>query len=121
MERAITEDIISDKRDVDEIIFTYQPFFSERFIYIYKDLEAKFFRQFNGWGKDARLRSTVTHRKEFYVGDGKTQGWNADWDSRFMDEDNTDAIRKSYSAFIIARGVSALRHRRILNIFPPLT
>jgi len=59
------EDIINDKRDVDETIHTYEPFFSKSFVTVYDQLEDQLFKPFRGWGKDAALRTEVTHRQEF--------------------------------------------------------
>ncbi|MFH1346214.1 MAG: hypothetical protein ABIL01_34185 [Pseudomonadota bacterium] len=95
------EDIVKKKRELDEIIFTYQPFFSQQFIGIYLQLEDQMFKKFGGWGQDAKLRTEVLHRKDFYLPpDGKV--WDSKWNDRFVGEDNTPAIRKTYSELISA-------------------
>jgi hypothetical protein len=95
------EDIIRDKRNLDEVIYTYQPFFSTDFIATFENLEKQMFRPFVGWGQDAQLRTQSSHRQEFFLpADKKT--WNSKWDDRFANEDNTGAIRKAYSELISA-------------------
>jgi hypothetical protein len=94
------EDIVGDKRELDEIIYTYQPFFSNEFVDKYKELEKQMFQPFNGWGQDARLRTEVTHRKEFYLPANSEKKWDEKWDARFTKEDNAETIRQSYSALI---------------------
>jgi hypothetical protein len=94
------EDIVKNKRELDETIYTYQPFFSQDFIRIYHDLEKQMFQPFGGWGTDAKLRTATTHRQEFYLPLEKERVWNSKWDGRFTEEDNTNAIRMAYSELI---------------------
>jgi hypothetical protein len=97
------EDIIKDKRELDEIIFTYEPFLSTEFVDIYKDLEAQMFKPYQGWGKDALLRTEVTRRQEFYLPyEKEKKAWDPGWSERFTGEDNTAAIRAAYSKLISA-------------------
>jgi len=96
------EDIVRDKRELDEVIYTYEPFFSADFVDAYKNLESQMFRPFNGWGKDARLRSEVTRRQEFYLPADARKTWEPAWNDRFTGENNTDAIRQSYSQLMSA-------------------
>jgi hypothetical protein len=96
------EDIIQDKRKLDEIIFTYEPFFSHDFITLYNKLISDMFDTNTGWGEDAKLRSEITHREQFYKPRDPKNSWNTKWVNRFTGEDNTSEIRKAYSAFVSA-------------------
>lgn len=94
------EDIIKHKRDLDEIVYTYRPIFSKDFIAIYEGLGRQMFLTYGEWGKDAKLRTSISHRQEFYIPIDTTKVWNTGWDKRFTEEDNTDAIIDQYSKLI---------------------
>jgi hypothetical protein len=94
------EDVIKNKRQLDEIVYTYQPFFSQEFIDSYRELEQSMFRSFTGWGQDAKLRTEVQQRQTFYQPTDKTSSWNKSWDTAFTNEDNTQAIRSAYSKLV---------------------
>jgi hypothetical protein len=95
-------DITKSKRELDETIFTYRPFFSNKFINLYLSLENEMFESFQGWGKDASLRTAMTHRPETYSpsNNGGGNNWNSAWADRFTGENNTTAIRETYSKLI---------------------
>jgi hypothetical protein len=102
-------DIVADKRELDEIVFTYEPFFSKGFVDDYNDLIKQMFQPYQGWGKDARLRTIKDHRNEFYrpkssdARAGEESGeWKPEWDDQFTGEDNTQQIRVAYSKLISA-------------------
>lgn len=94
------EDVIKSKRQLDEIIYTYQPFFSQEFIDIYRKLEEEMFESYTGWGNDAKLRTQALHRDAYYSPADKTLSWDPKWSSAFTDKDNTRAIRETYSKLI---------------------
>jgi hypothetical protein len=96
------EDMIKNKRQLDEIVYTYQPFFSPEFIGNYQDIEKQMFRSFNGWGQDAKLRTEARNRRDFYLPPEKGAAWDSKWDTHFTNEDNTAAIRTAYSKLISA-------------------
>lgn len=102
-------DIVGDKRELDELVYGYQPFFSENFLKLYKALEAEMFRTNNQWGIDAQSRSEINHRPKFYhpveypdiaLATSTAGTWDPKWDAEFTGEDNTAAIRDAYSRLI---------------------
>jgi hypothetical protein len=90
------EDIVERKRDVDKILYSSGPVFSDNLIARYNDLIAEMFQPFQGWGQDARLRTTVQHRKQAAVEGHLT--WNSAWNANFTGEDNIGRIRVAYTA-----------------------
>jgi hypothetical protein len=95
-------DVINNKRDLDELIFTYQPFLSKDFVSKYFQLESELFKSYNGWGMDAKLRTVITNRPQFYLPKDRSNAWDPVWDASFTGEDNTEAIRKAYSDLVSA-------------------
>ena len=91
------EDVIRHKRDLDETIYTYRPLFSLDFIHIYEDLMSQMFRPYGRWGKDAKLRTSVEGRQEFFLPTNADRAWKADWNERYTEEENTKQIKDSYS------------------------
>ena len=85
---------------MDEIIYTYRPFFSENFINAYEGLGKQMFLPYGGWGKDARLRTSVSHRQEFYSPTDTNKVWKTEWNERYTEENNTGKIIELYSQLI---------------------
>jgi hypothetical protein len=56
-------DIISTKRELDEIVFSNQLYFSSDFFARYNSLMNVLFETGQAWGEDAKLNTTSTHRK----------------------------------------------------------
>lgn len=94
------EDVVKSKRQLDEIVYTYQPFFSQEFFGAYQALEKAMFDSYTGWGNDAKLRTRSLYRNTYYRPADKTSAWNTQWSSAFTDEDNSEAIRSAYSMLI---------------------
>jgi hypothetical protein len=114
------KDIIEKKRQLDEIVYTYQPFFSQEFMDSYRELEQAMFRSFTGWGQDAKLRTGAQYRETFYHPTDKTSSWEKDWDQAFTNEDNTESIRSTYSKLVsrlpLELGIPRLAKNDIRNI-----
>ena len=85
-------DIIGFKNDTDELMYSYQPMFSEKLFKSYTNLFDQFFRITGDW-KDARLRTSVTCRTMLDT-------WRDDWRARFEEEDNRDRICEAYNEFM---------------------
>ena len=85
-------DIISFKNDTDELMYSYQPMFSENLFKSYTELFDQFFRITGDW-KDARLRTSVACR-------GMLDTWQNNWRERFEEEDNRDRICEAYNKFM---------------------
>lgn len=77
------QDVIAKKREMDHIIYSYRPFFSDDFFKAYVAFTDAAYEQYGGWRNDARLKTTVAHRDE-------TDG------GHFTGTDNRDAIHKAY-------------------------
>ena len=78
-------DIISFKNDTDELMYSYQPMFSENLFKSYTELFDQFFRITGDW-KDARLRTGVACRT-------MVASWQENWRERFEEEDNRAHLR----------------------------
>ena len=85
-------DIISFKNDTDELMYSYQPMFSEKLFGSYNNLFDQFFRLTGDW-KDARLRTSVACRTMLDT-------WRDEWRARFEEEDNRDRICEAYNKFM---------------------
>ncbi len=85
-------DIISFKNDTDELMYSYQPMFSENLFKSYNELFDQFFRITGDW-KDARLRTSVACRIMLDT-------WQENWRERFEEEDNRARICEAYNKFM---------------------
>lgn len=72
-------EIIKTKRSLDKIFHTNIAFFSDNFMSRYHELMAYCFSTHTGWGQDAKIKSTTTHRE-------KTQNWDPAWADMFCDQ-----------------------------------
>jgi hypothetical protein len=88
------DDIISYKREVDEVMYTYQPIFTSGFFKKFIDLEKELFKVGNGWGKDAKLRTRSDGRS------GVAKHWGPSWTDRFTEESNDAQISTLYGDFV---------------------
>jgi hypothetical protein len=70
-------------------------FFAPSFVSSYKILTDSLFETYTGWGKDAKIKSTVEHRPESY-----TKVWDKDWNDSFTNNDNKKEISNNYMGFI---------------------
>lgn len=109
------EDIIRHKRDLDEIIYTYSPIFSRDFIDIYEGLAREMFQPYGGWGTDAKLRTSIRRRQEFFLPSDVSKVWKQEWKDRYTEEDNTGQIKEYYSKLLtqLPRELGFLKTRNI--------
>ena len=75
-------DIITDKRILDKEMYTYRPLFSKKLFNAYNFFMDSAFKTGTGWGNDAKLRTTITFRKQYPRG----CLWNDTWNSQFTEE-----------------------------------
>lgn len=88
------DNIVKYKRIIDKKINLAVPLFSEEFVIECNKFIELCYKLYNGWGEDAKLRTTIKHRKESY-----SENWNKNWDAIFCnDKDCTNIgdIRKAY-------------------------
>ncbi len=89
-----SKDIIRIKRELDTLVYSYRPFFSDKFFAAYSEFTTAAFHAFGGWGKDAQLRTTPDHRYE-----PPSQVIN------FTDEDNRSEVHQTYYAVLNAAAI----------------
>lgn len=92
-------DIIKRKREVDKIIYSFGPIFSEPMKERHEELMELMFDTNKGWGKDAALRTSTTHRKKALIKSGTE--WDSNWDVRFTGENNARKIRDAYKSYTL--------------------
>nr|VFK44010.1 MAG: hypothetical protein BECKTC1821E_GA0114239_103025 [Candidatus Kentron sp. TC] len=90
-------DIVEKKREVDKIIYAMGSIFSEEMKRKYNLLIGEMFSTYQGWGEDARLRTSITYRRE--AARKSRIEWDTNWDKRFIEEDNRTKIKNAYKAF----------------------
>ncbi len=79
------EDIIGRKRQLDRIMYSNRPFFSQEFFEKYESFMDAAFKPFGGWGEDAKLRTHPIRPQDANVpGD------------RFTNKDNSSKIHDAY-------------------------
>jgi len=88
------ETIISYKRELDELIYSYQPIFTAEAVNSYNKLTDQFFKTYGSWGEDARLRTTTAEREKF------SRSRKEEYKDRFTNEDNRKEICDAYNEFI---------------------
>jgi hypothetical protein len=79
------EDIILAKRNVDQIMFSYRPFFSDKFFDAYQKFMDSAFKTYTGFGLDARLRTAPVRPLD-----------DPGEKDRFTGEDNRLAVHDNY-------------------------
>ena len=71
------EQVLAKKRQLDKLVYSNRPFFSENFISKYNDFMFSAFNTRNGWGEDAKLKTSPIRDKDkgkekmFYFDQGK--------------------------------------------------
>ncbi|MBB4864143.1 hypothetical protein HNP46_003007 [Pseudomonas nitritireducens] len=91
------EQVLLTKRQLDKLIYSNSPFFSQDFLDRYHQFMGAAFKTGNGWGEDAKLRSPPI--RELDKGKGKERMFAP------MDDgtaDNTEAIHSAYYAWLAA-------------------
>jgi hypothetical protein len=91
------DDVIASKREKDSVLFANQPLFSNDLIQAYNEFTRTAFQAYGEWGKDAKLRTSVDHRKE--AAKGRFE-WNDEWDERFTEEDKRAELKAVYDKLI---------------------
>lgn len=89
------DNIIRYKRIIDKKVNLSIPLFSKGFVLECNRFVDLCYESYNGWGKDAKLRTTIQYRKEFFSGN-----WNQNWDVLFCDREsctNVHEIEDAYS------------------------
>jgi hypothetical protein len=90
--------VVKLKRIVDKHAYIAMPLFSPEFFAACMALQDLCFKQYNGWGLDATLRTSPERRRKARSGD-----WDVSWDACFS-EDLADrsAIRRAYERVMLA-------------------
>lgn len=98
-------DIIKNKRELDKIIYTNIPYFdtASSFLESYNSFMNAAFSTYQGWGKDALLRTNS--RLHYAAIDTSLIRWQSEWNSMFTEQDNRTEIKAFY--FALLRHVSA--------------
>jgi hypothetical protein len=89
------EDVIERKRELDAVVHTYRPFFSQEFYGLYRQFVTAAFSEYATPGEDAKLRTTSRDRAQRYRGE-----WKEEWSRLLTDEDNSNQIRRAYEALL---------------------
>lgn len=113
------DDILKKLRDMDAVMFSYQPIFSRSFFesYTHREedtgLREEMFKTPGEWGADTKLRTTKAYRAEY------AKRWDGDWRQRLTDEDNREHICMKYGNFMKALAAE-LRVSRLTDQQPIL-
>lgn len=85
-------EIVAMKRSVDKQMYLAAPLFSEEFFEACNEFVNLCFEPFQGWGRDARLRTMMQRRK-----DAAGEAWKAEWDECFCaNATPPEEIRRAY-------------------------
>lgn len=95
-------DVLEKKRELDAVIHTYRPFFSDEFFALYRQFIQASFAEYAAMGEDAKLRTTLKDRAKRFRGE-----WKGEWDNMLTNEDNSRDIRGAYES-LLARLASEL-------------
>jgi len=85
--------IIEHKRNLDKIIYSYAPLFTDELINSYNDFMKGCYTMFTGWGEDAKINSSYIKRKKH------NKNWENGWINMFnyegtkTDEDENNSIK----------------------------
>jgi hypothetical protein len=82
------EDILTEKRDVDRLMYANRAFFNKDDFDAYEAFIGSTFSPYQGWLKDAKLRTVPVRPLD-------TKNTNTQ-DDRFTNEDNRDCINRAY-------------------------
>ena len=74
-------DVVALKRVIDKKIYLAAPLCSQEFFSACMELQSLCFSTFNGWGRNAGLRTQFFRRKEARAAD-----WQVEWESCFSEE-----------------------------------
>ncbi|AZI26367.1 hypothetical protein EA772_13815 [Pedobacter sp. G11] len=92
--KALTPDeVVSNKRTCDEIMYSNQSFFTAEFFSAYTEFMRSCFVMGNGSGMDAKIHSDLVYHKRYYRG---TTPWSSAWDDKFsyVAEQEDIAVRR---------------------------
>ena len=85
-------EILDLKRELDTTMHTYKPWFSVDFTKRYEAFISSIFNEYQGHGKDAKIRTTLLDREELYP-----KQWNTEWNNLISDEVNREASEKYHA------------------------
>lgn len=77
------DNIIKHKRIIDKKINLATPLFNKEFIAECNRFVSICYKSYNGWGQDAKLRTTLEKRVEYFSGE-----WDNKWNSFFCDKND---------------------------------
>ena len=81
--------VVGLKRSIDKEIHLAAPLFGKDFFTALTAFQDACFETFTGWGRDARLRTGLDHRRDHYPGE-----WPDTWDGLFTENVSTTASVK---------------------------
>ena len=91
-------EVVERKRRMDRIVHVNAPLFSREFGHRYHNFIEACYSTYEGWGKDAKLR-TLSERRRAAAG----SAWKAEWDSCFADKNNCSdpkIVRSKYESLM---------------------
>nr|WP_299383467.1 hypothetical protein [Allomuricauda sp.] len=91
-------EILDLKRELDTKMHTYKPWFSDNFFKRYRSFILATFDEYQGHGKDAKIKTTLRDREKYYPGN-----WEQGWNDLIADE-QVDELPKIYNDLL--QGIS---------------
>jgi len=85
-------DVVALKRTVDKEVHLAAPLFSAEFFTACMRFQSLCFETYNGWGRDALLRTAFLRRRDARPGD-----WESEWEENFSSEaTDPQVVRAAY-------------------------
>lgn len=91
-------DIVKKKRTVDQLVYTYSPFFDKEFKLAYDAYMTAIFQPYAKMGGDAKIRSESIIHKDYFKSDSAI--WKDKWTENFTEEDNRKEVFDTYFALL---------------------
>ena len=91
-------DIIKKKRTLDQLVYTYSPYFDTTFKPAYDSFMTATFKPYVKMGGDAKIRSEAQIHYDYCKKDSTLN--DSEFPEKFTDEDNRTAVFKTYFALL---------------------